>query len=223
MGKSILTPKQLKFLEFISLEPQITKRFYLTGGTALAEFHLQHRLSEDIDLFTEEKEVYHPTIDAFLTKNLSKLKAKRFDRTQFLGLVSYHLIYNDGDKLKVDFNYYPFPRIEKGLKFKNLNIDSLLDIATNKVHTIFIKPRTRDYIDLYFMFKKEKLDLDKLILFAKAKFDWHIDRVNLAAQFARIKDIKVEDYPKVLAPFSVKEMEDFFLGLAKDLEKDIFK
>lgn len=39
MGKTILTSKQLEFLELIKLEPQITKRFYLTGGTALAVFY----------------------------------------------------------------------------------------------------------------------------------------------------------------------------------------
>jgi hypothetical protein len=29
--------------------------YYLTGGTALAEFYLQHRHSDDLDLFTREK------------------------------------------------------------------------------------------------------------------------------------------------------------------------
>ena len=157
-----------------------------------------------------------------MKKNSSKLQINRFERSQFLGLISYHLKYKDGSNLKVDFNYYPFPRIEKGLKLKNLSIDSLIDIATNKVHTLFMKPRTRDYIDLYFIFKKEKLDLNKLILLAKSKFDWHIDKINLANQFIRIKDIKLEDYPKVLIPFKVSEMEKFFLDLANDLKKDIF-
>lgn len=209
-------------MEFIGSESQITKWFYLTGGTALAEFYLHHRNSLDIDLFTEEKEVHFPSIDAFLKKNSPKLQIRKFDRTQFLGLISYHLEYKDGSKLKVDFNYYPFPRIEKGLKLKNLSIDSLIDIATNKVHTLFMKPRTRDYIDLYFIFKKEKFDLNKLILLAKAKFDWNIDKINLANQFIRIKDIKLEDYPKVLVPFKINEMEKFFLDLANDLKKDIF-
>ena len=54
MGKSILTTKQLDFLELVQQDKQITSRFYFTGGTTLAEFYLQHRLSEDIDLFTEK-------------------------------------------------------------------------------------------------------------------------------------------------------------------------
>ena len=53
-------------MELIQSEPQIVKRFYLTGGTALAEFYLKHRLSEDIDLFTPEQEVDQMLIRVFL-------------------------------------------------------------------------------------------------------------------------------------------------------------
>lgn len=68
MGKTILTPKQSQFLEFISKDEQITKQFYLTGGAALSEFYLQHRLSYDIDLFTEKQEVDQRLTEAFLKK-----------------------------------------------------------------------------------------------------------------------------------------------------------
>ena len=44
-------------MERIQKEPQITKRFYLTGGTALSEFYLRHRISHDIDLFVKAKDV----------------------------------------------------------------------------------------------------------------------------------------------------------------------
>ena len=165
MGKTILTPKQSEFLELAQSDSQIVKHFYLTGGTALAEFYLHHRLSEDIDLFTEKQEVNQKTIEAFLKKVTLKLHIASIERSQFMGLFSYHLTYADGQKLKVDFN--------------------------------------------------------KLILLAKAKFDWHIDKMNLANQFIRIKDIKRKDCPTVLVPFNVWDMETFFLDLAKSLKKDI--
>src|SRR3989338_2980895 len=216
MGQTILTPKQSEFLELAQSERQIVKHFYLTGGTALAEFYLHHRLSEDIDLFSENQEVNQSLTDVFLKKISSKLKIKTIDRSKFLGLISYHLTYKDGQKLKVDFNYYPFPRIERGLKFGNLSIDSLIDIATNKIHTLFMKPRTRDFIDLYFIFQNKEMDVYTFILLAKAKFDWDIDKMNLDNQFIRVKDIKKEDYPKTLIPFNLDDMESFFLTLAKD-------
>lgn len=221
MGKTILTPKQLEFLELVAGEKQITKRFYLTGGTALSEFYLHHRLSEDIDLFCEEEEVDQRVVEAFLKKKSSLLRVAEIKRSQFLGLYSYMLIYNDGEKLKVDFNYYPFLRIERKKKFRDLEIDSLYDIAVNKLHTLFMKPRSRDYIDLYFIMNGENYSLKRLILDAKAKFDWHIDRVNLASQFLRVSEFA--DFSKMLKPLDREKMNQFFLALAKSLEGEIFK
>lgn len=223
MEKTILTPQQLKFLELAASKRQITKRFYLTGGTALAEFFLHHRLSQDLDFFCEAEEVSPMVVEPFLKSVSYQLNIVKINRTQFLGLFSYELVFKDGQKLKVDFNYYPFLRINRGLKFKDLEIDSLYDIAVNKLHTIFMKPRSRDYLDLYFIMQKEDFSLRRLILDAKAKFDWDIDRINLASQFVRIKDLQIQDFPKMLKPFNRKDMEDFFVSLAKSLEGEIFK
>ena len=52
---SILSANQRKILEIISKDKLVCDNFYLTGGTALAEFYLQHRLSEDLDLFSENE------------------------------------------------------------------------------------------------------------------------------------------------------------------------
>jgi len=221
MGKTILTPKQSQFLELASVEKQIVKHFYLTGGTALAAFYYQHRLSEDIDLFCEKREVDPNVAEALVRKLTSKLGVTEVKRSQFLGLVSFLLIYPDGEQLKIDFNYYPFPRIEKGTLFKQLSIDSIYDIAVNKVHTMFIRPRSRDYLDLYTIFQRENYTLDKLILDAKAKFDWDIDRPTLASQFMRVKDLN--ELPTMLVPFDRDKMVEFYFSLAKSLKKDIFR
>ena len=222
MGKTILTPKQLDFLELVQSQSQLTKRFYLTGGTALSEFYLQHRLSEDIDLFCEKEEVNQKLVEAFLKKNSAKIGVKKIKRSQFLGLFSYLLVYNDGEELKIDFNYYPFPQIDKGVKYKNLRIDSLVDIAANKVHTLFMRARARDYIDLYFLLTSKQYSLLELIKDAKAKFDWDIDRINLASQFIRAKELTVKDLPKLLVPFHHGQMVEFFLDQAKKLKQEIF-
>ena len=69
--------------------------------------------------------------------------------------------------------------------------------------------------------KKRDYSLERLILDAKAKFDWDIDRINLASQFLRVKDFT--EPQEMLVPFERKEMEEFFLKLTKSLEKEIFK
>ncbi|OGY12442.1 MAG: hypothetical protein A3A58_00035 [Candidatus Blackburnbacteria bacterium RIFCSPLOWO2_01_FULL_41_27] len=221
MGKSILTPKQLNFLEIIQQDKQITSRFYFTGGTALAEFYLQHRLSEDIDLFTEAQEVNQATVNAFLKRISPQLSIKEIKPTQFMGLFSYILVFNDNEQLKVDFNYYPFPRIHKGKKYKNLEVDSAYDIAVNKIQTMLTITRSRDFIDLYFIMKKLNYSLEQLMKDARNKFDWNVDRITLASQFARVNEIT--ELPTMLVEFDQKDMEKFYLGLIKSLEGEIFK
>lgn len=64
MGKtSVLKKHHKEFLELVLKEPYLLKRFYWTGGTALAEFYLHHRESENIDLFFLAKTKFDWHID----------------------------------------------------------------------------------------------------------------------------------------------------------------
>lgn len=220
MAKTILTPFQKKLLDILASDSYITKRFYLTGGTVLSEFYFQHRLSEDFDLFSE-KEVYLPQIISFLTKIKSKAGIVEREHRPFMGLHSFMLHLRDGGKFKIDFNFYPYPRINIGKKYKNLQIDSLYDIAVNKVHTLFMNPRARDFVDLYFIFKETDFKLERLILDAKAKFDWHIDPLLLGSQMRKVTTLT--DLPKMLKPFDAKDLQDFFLRIAQNLKKEILE
>lgn len=46
-----LTPAQRTFLDHL-IGSEFADTFYLSGGTALSAFHLHHRDSEDLDLFS---------------------------------------------------------------------------------------------------------------------------------------------------------------------------
>lgn len=226
VGKTILTAKQLDFLELAQVQPSIAKNFYLTGGTALAEFYFKHRLSEDIDLFSEQ-EVNTKSIEPFLQKASIQLGISKIIKQNFLGLYTYKLEYKDGETLKIDFNFYPFPKIEKGVYFGNLEVSSVYDIAVNKVHTIAMRTRVRDYIDVYFILKKSKLPaqeyLEKLRMDSKAKFDWPLEVENLTTAFLKVSDFEQKDFPTMLVPFDRKDMENFFINLAKSLKGEMFK
>lgn len=183
-------------------------------------------MSEDIDLFSEE-EVKTQPIEALLQEASIKLGIAKIIKQNYLGLYTYKLEYKDGDFLKVDFNYYPFPKIEMGVYFGNLEVSSIYGIAVNKIHTIAMRTRVRDYIDLYFIFKNSKVPakdyFEKIRIDSQAKFDWPLEVKNLVAAFLKVRDFKKEDFPKMLVPFNRKDMEKFFLQLAKDLGKEIFK
>lgn len=218
--KTILTTVQRRFLEIVLKEPYILRNYYWTGGTALSEFYLRHRESEDIDLFAEKREIHLPSINKFVGIAGTLLGSKSIRHSRFLGLHSYLYNFGTEGKLKVDFNYYPFSRIETGKRWRGLAVDSLTDIAVNKVHTMSVKARTRDYVDLYCIFQHTKnLDLRRLIALAKIKFDWHIDPLQLGENLTKVVTLK--DFPAMIVPFDSEKMEKYFLNLAADLKTEI--
>lgn len=218
---SVLTEEQEEFLSLAGQSKYISKNFYFTGGTPLAEFYLKHRLSEDLDLFIEAEEVRILSIRNFIRDVQKKLKISKIDYRQFLGLHSFQLYFSKTNILKVDFNYYPFPRIEKGMKYKNIAVDSILDIAVNKVHTIAMKPRARDFIDIYFIIKEKGYKFGDLLKKAKAKFDWHIDPLQLGSRLLMARDVK--DYPRMIKRISPGEWQEFFLDEARKLKSDVLR
>ncbi|MBI4160205.1 nucleotidyl transferase AbiEii/AbiGii toxin family protein, partial [Candidatus Wolfebacteria bacterium] len=115
--------------------------------------------------------------------------------------------------------YYPFPRIEKGMRYGRLAVDSIFDIAVNKVHTIAMKPRARDFIDIYFIIKKTGYPFKALLAAAKIKFDWHIDALQLGSRLLQAR--YVVDYPRMLKNIKDAEWQNFFVEEARKLGKDI--
>lgn len=222
--KTILTAIQRRFLDLVLKEQYLLKHYYWTGGTVLSEFYLHHRESYDIDLFTESNEVHLASVSKFVSIAGTLLKTQKISHSRFLGLHTFIFSFKGKQELKVDFNYYPFARIDKRRKWNGLSIDSLLDISVNKIHTASMKPRARDFVDLYFMMntiKEEEFSLQNLIKLAKIKFDWHIEPAQLGENFAKV--VTFSDFPKMLVPFDRNDMEAFFLKQAKSMEKDIFK
>ena len=221
LKKSVLSKSQKDILAIISRDKTICSNFYLTGGTALAEFYLHHRLSEDLDFFSENE--FEPqNVSVFLEKIKKEAKIKKVEFQQSFNRNLFFLDLTNGDKIKTEFTYFPFTRIERKEKMGDLYIDSLLDIAVNKVFTIYQKPRSRDFIDLYFILKEDKnLLLDDLIKRAQIKFDSYLDPLQLGAQYIKARELK--DFPKMLVNIEDKIWQDFFINEAKKLSKQIIK
>ena len=199
-------------------DKEITHWFYLTGGTALAEFYLHHRLSDDIDLFSYSQ-VNDRYIDSFSKKITPSLKVKEVKKDHIMGLFVYKLKLPDDTILKIDFNEYEFTQVEKGSKkFADLAIDSFYDISINKLYSIVGRFQTRDFIDLYFILQRDEFSLEQLIERAEEKFKTKIDRYYLSSQFLRVFDLP-KAYPKMLKPFSFKKMQHYFIKIAERLGK----
>lgn len=221
MAKEILNVNQRKILQAIGQEKFLVKQFYLTGGTALSAFYLKHRYSEDLDFFSERE--FEPQSIAVLLKSWQKkLGIKKVSYEQSFNRYLFFLhLKNKNDVIKMEFTYFPFTPLQKGKVGYNVKIDSLLDIAVNKLFTIYQKPRSRDFIDLYFIIKKKKWTVNELIKKAKVKFDWHIEPIQLGSQFTQVSVLK--DYPRLVKKISHKAWQEFFIQEAKRLGKNILK
>lgn len=216
MSPSILTEDQKLLLTTLAKEKLITLSFYLSGGTALAEYYLHHRLSEDLDFFSED-EIDVEGLSVLIKKiqQRSKISKVTFEQSFNRNLFFVHMAHST---VKTEFTYYPFTRIEKGTQEGDLAIDSLLDVAVNKVFTISQKPRARDFIDLYCILK-ERSDwtIDDLILKAQAKFDHHIDPLQLSAQCLKATELK--DFPTMKTYLEEQIWQEYFIDVSRKLAR----
>lgn len=217
MGKTILTPNQQLLLDRAANSEIITKNYYLTGGTALSEFYLKHRLSEDLDFFSEH-EISPNEIASWVKSTSERLNTKVSIET-LRGQLTYYFSFGN-EIVRVDFAYFPFPVLGTYLKYKQLKVASLEDIAVNKLQAILTRSRGRDYFDLYEMFERGKLKTaEQLRKNYQLKFDVFIPDEQLAKRFAAVLD--TQDQPKFIKKTDWKMVEKFFLSEAKKMESKI--
>src|SRR5260221_11889397 len=92
--------------------------FRLVGGTALA-LYWGHRLSEDLDLFTDEKQDL-----LYIEGEMNKI-----EHAEFLSRTPIALFYNI-DSVKTDLLVYPYPFQQNPIIEDGLQLAALDDIVT---------------------------------------------------------------------------------------------
>lgn len=217
MAKTILTNKQQLLLDLISCQKDLIINFYLSGGTALAEYYLQHRLSEDLDFFSLE-EVNPMSIQIYLRTIQDKAGIIKIDFQQSFNRNLFFLHYEDGEVIKTEFTYYPFTQIEQPKLINGVKVDSLIDIAANKTFTIYQQPGIRHFIDLYLICKTKGWKFKDLIKKARAKFDSPIDPIQMGQQLLKITGLL--DLPPMLIDLPENKWRDFWLKEAQNLKDE---
>lgn len=221
MGKARgLTARQKQLLELVLQEPYIIKTFYLSGGTALSSWYLYHRESLDLDFFTCRSFDLDKISDWLKTKQ-EVIGYRVLHIDEDFGFLTVTFRYYDDTFLKVDFHHYTNQKLKKGFMWRGMEIDSIDDIAVNKLSTIASSARTRDYVDLYFILKQYPFTLQQLIAGVKEKFSQEIDPLQLTKNFLKV--VEYTDFPKMLVPFDETDMQEFYERLAKKLRQKILK
>jgi hypothetical protein len=141
------TPLKRDFLRAFFAQ---TKDFFLTGGSALGMFYLEHRLSYDLDLFTMSD------IDWFRTSQTLRAAAERTGASLESITATPHFhrysLARGSDKEIIDLVMEKTPQVDVEKKIiDGIIVDTLREIGTNKMCTLLGRSEIKDIIDLYFL------------------------------------------------------------------------
>jgi hypothetical protein len=213
-SKGIITDLQREILIIFS-EIRDSKMFYLTGGTALAEFYLGHRKSFDLDIFTTEKGLIIPFSYAF-EQELKKIFLVKVVR-RYETFVEFE-VSAKGDSTKVQLAYDSPFRFENPVDSDiGVKVNDYTDLIVDKLLAFFGRAEPRDAIDLFFILKTE--DFWKLIELAKQK-DPGFDLYWLAIALHKIKSFPddLKDWPiETIKKVDIKELKGLLLNLSREI------
>lgn len=210
----IFTNLQEEIIRQISCTP-IKDGFFLTGGSALSAFYLQHRYSEDLDFFTEIPGAVGnvlPSLELLKNKIPIQIEVRRTFNT-FTEIV----ITSDKTKEIVLLHFaQDSPYRLKPIVFNEvygIYIDNLLDISCNKFSALFDRHDMKDFVDIYFI-DKEIMKFEEVYSHAKKK---HVglDDYWLSQALRYINDLTI--LPRMIKSVTLKDLRDFFNEKIKSL------
>ena len=220
MEKTLLTNDQIAVLDEFKKNKTLSRIFYLTGGTVLAEFYLWHRYSDDLDFFTAE-EFPDIKVEKFIETLKIKLDAKFVSYKKLYDRRIFIFQFENKPELKIEFSLYPFKQIKQPQNFEGILIDSLEDIATNKLMTIIDRNEPKDFFDLYFLLK-DNFQLADLAENVNKKFGFKIDLLTLGGELAKVGSLNFSIIRAIISA-SDEEIKRFFEKQADNLRKDILQ
>jgi hypothetical protein len=219
-SRGLLTTAQLEILKAFLRLPD-AERFYLTGGTALAEFYLGHRRSFDLDLFTAEKGLIVPfsriAEDHFSEEGFSVKIIRRLESFSELELGW------EKEKVRLQLAFDSPYRFASPVKTPLVLVNDYQDLVVDKLLAFFGRAEPRDAVDLYFILKTE--DFWGLTELATKK-DPGFDLYWLALALNRVQDFpdQLERWPvEMLNPFPPTKLKDLCHGLALEIMDSLRK
>jgi predicted nucleotidyltransferase component of viral defense system len=211
MASEWLTQLQEDFLaRFFDTEG--AQNFFLTGGTALSAFHLHHRVSVDLDLFTLDDLALYET-DNFVPQLAAELgceigRARRSEHfRQFL------LESKTDVPLQIDLVREFGPQYGEHQRIGNVIVDSIENIGANKITAILGRTEPKDFVDLYFILQAG-FNFDELLAKAQEK-DLGLQPFFLAGSLLQVK--KFRFIPVTTPPLALAELQAFIVRLAEQL------
>lgn len=184
--------------------------FFLTGGGALAGFHLKHRRTKDLDLFTTEDTLEQGVaalhdVAQDLGASIEALKtAATFKR---------FLLRSGNDSAMVDLVHDLAPQIyEEKLVIGTIRVDPPEEILANKLCALLSRAEIRDLVDIYTLAQRG-FSVEQAVAEASRK-----DGGMSPGQLAWIlSEIELGDDAKPPGGVSLEELRAFLRQLRKEM------
>ena len=220
MEAKVMTPFQVMVLTILFESGLRNRAYYFTGGTALSEFYLQHRHSDDLDIFTRERRSiradYLEVKQALEHKALeasSEIEENEFVRFFVRGAEE------TGQGLKIELGRYAGAQMSPGTSVDKILVDSFEDIAVNKVCAIYGRSEVKDFVDLFFILRESEFTLDYLVGRAKEKeadFDREDTVLEFATKLLGVKDSQLHNI-RMIKPLAMEDLQSFLVPKAEAL------
>jgi len=205
-----LYPGTLELLKEMMQVPEL-QDFFLVGGSALA-LQIGHRISVDIDLFTQED---------FDTQSLFLKLDKLFtisDLTEKSSTLNFNIAYPDksNNVIKVDLIKYAYPLINPVLDIDNIRLLSIEDIIPMKLSAIAGRGSKKDFYDIFYLLKtysfKQMFDL-----FEK-KFP-NTNTFHVVKSLSYFEDADLEANPQTIDKIDWEEIKQTIITVVNEYTK----
>jgi len=213
-SKGIVTESQKGILHAFAEIPD-SEHFYLSGGTALADFYLAHRRSFDLDIFTAQEGLVLPFSRIFEKRLQGDVPIKVIRRLE--SFVEFELG-SEGEETRVQLAYdSPFrfgEPIDSDLEIK---VNDYKDLVVDKLLAFFGRAEPRDAVDLFFILQNE--DIWEIADAAEAK-DPGFDLYWLAIALGKARDFPddISKWPvEMLREVDAEQLKRQFMKLAEGI------
>lgn len=185
--------------------------FFLTGGAALAGFHLGHRTTEDLDLFVHDERLDDGV--SALRRAAERLGAG-VESLRTSPSFRRFLVRRGAEGVVVDLVHDPVPSGTPQIRVGAIRVDSPLEIFANKLCALLSRAEIRDLVDVKAL-EAAGYDLRQALAIAVRK-----DSGLTPGQLAWVlSGVELGDDANVPGGGSVDELRAFLADLLSRLER----
>jgi hypothetical protein len=209
LHEEVLSPETARVFECLGGRPEL-RAFYLAGGTGAA-LQLGHRLSADLDLFTERPWTWDGVAPALSA--CGPVVVDRQEEGTFVGSVS---------GVRVSLFRYPYPLLEEPIPTRfGIPLARLVDVGCMKLVAVSQRGSRKDFVDLYEL-SRAGVSVREILAALPVKMPAvALNPVHVLRSLAYFGDAEAEPDPIMLAPYDWSVVRGYCLRQADALLDEI--